>query len=86
MRKAPLGKAGPKVKQKRYIHSSYSTFVSPPQPALMIDRLRRQQHLRRDLDRWNHGGRCDALPQPVPYGLRLPHLCPAEVIWPEGRP
>ena len=43
--------------------------------------LNRLRHLRRSLDCWHAAGRVDRLPQPADFGLKLPPLGPAQVLW-----
>ena len=82
MKKAPPSRAGPKVlKREQFTDISYSIFDSSLQPATNAS-LRRLGHLRRDLDRWRAAGSRGPMPQPRQFGLRLPPMRAAEILWP----
>ena len=52
--------------------------------ACPADCLARLRLFRFDLTTWHLTGRHGPMPQPAEYGLRLPTLSPAEVLWKVG--
>ena len=47
----------------------------------LVEPLRQLAMLRRALDAWNEAGGSSGMPQPAAFGIRLPDLQPAEILW-----